>query len=42
VVQERLHHTSIKTTMDVYSHTTPGTPLPAAEQVSAMMFGSRA
>jgi hypothetical protein len=42
VVQERLDHPFIKTTMDVSSHAMPGMPLPAAEQVSAMMFGSRA
>jgi integrase len=40
VVQERLGHTSINTTMDVYSHAMPGMQSQAAEQVSAMIFGA--
>jgi integrase len=39
VVQERLGHTSIATTMNVYSHALPGMQSQAAEQVSAMIFG---
>ena len=35
VVQERLGHTSIATTMNVYSHAVPGMQSEAAEQVSA-------
>jgi integrase len=42
VVQERLGHTSINTTMDVYSHAMPGMQSQAAEQVSAMIFGGGA
>jgi len=34
VVQERLGHTSINTTMDVYSHAMPGMQSQAAEQVT--------
>ncbi len=40
VVQERLGHTTINTTMDTYSHALPGMQSQAAEQVSAMIFGS--
>jgi len=38
-VQERLGHTSITTTLNVYSHAMPGMQSQAAEQVSAMIFG---
>ena len=41
VVQERLGHTTINTTMDTYSHSLPGMQSQAAEQVSAMIFGSQ-
>lgn len=40
VVQERLGHTTISTTMDTYSHALPGMQSLAAEQVSAMIFGA--
>jgi integrase len=41
VVQERLGHSSIATTMNVYSHAMPGMQSEAAEQVSAMIFRLR-
>ena len=41
VVQERFGHTTIATTMNVYSHAIPGMQSEAAEQVSAMIFQLR-
>ncbi len=38
VVEERLGHSSIATTMNVYSNAAPGMPSQAAEQVSAMIL----
>jgi integrase len=42
IVQERLGHTDIATTMDPYSHVLPGMQSEAAEQVSNMIFGGGA
>jgi len=41
VVQERLGHTKIATTMNAYSHVVPGMQSQAAELVSAMIFGTK-
>ena len=40
VVQERLGHTNIATTMNAYSHVVPGMQSQAAKLVSAMIFGA--
>ena len=40
VVQERLGHASIKTTMDTYSHVMPGMQRSAAELVAALVGGT--
>jgi integrase len=37
VVQERLGHSSIATTLDIYSHTVPGLQKAAAEQLDALL-----
>jgi integrase len=39
IVSERLGHTTIAITLDIYSHAMPGMQSQAAEQVSAMIFG---
>ena len=39
VVQERLGHSSITVTMDLYSHLMPGLQQTAAAELSAMVFG---
>ena len=39
IVQERLGHTKIGTTMDAYSHVMPGMQSQAAAQVSALFLG---
>lgn len=40
VVQERLGHSSISITLDLYSHVVPGMQEDAAAKVGAMIFGS--
>jgi len=40
IVSERLGHTKIAITLDLYSHVIPGMQSEAAEQVSAMIFGA--
>jgi integrase len=40
IVSERLGHSSIAITLDLYSHVMPGMQSQAAEQVSAMIFGA--
>ena len=42
IVSERLGHSKIAITLDLYSHVTPGMQSDAAEQVSSMIFGSGA
>ena len=37
VVQERLGHSSIATTLDIYSHTVPGLQKAAAERIDALL-----
>ncbi|MFC1944224.1 site-specific integrase, partial [Chloroflexota bacterium] len=37
IVQERLGHSSIATTLDIYSHTVPGLQKAAAERLDALM-----
>jgi integrase len=37
VVQERLGHSSITTTLDIYSHTVPGLQKAAAERLDALL-----
>lgn len=39
VVQERLGHSNISVTMDIYSHVQPGLQKEAAERVDAILFG---
>lgn len=39
VVSERLGHSSIAITLDLYSHVTPGIARDAADQVAAAIFG---
>jgi integrase len=39
VVQERLGHATISTTMDIYSHVLPGMQESAAELVAATLDG---
>lgn len=39
IVSERLGHSTISITLDLYSHVVPGMQSEAAEQVSAMIFG---
>jgi integrase len=41
IVSERLGHSTIAITLDLYSHVLPGMQSKAAEQVSAMIFGGR-
>ena len=40
VIQEILGHSSIKTTMDTYSHVIPGMQEDAAERLQRLLFGS--
>ena len=40
IVSERLGHSTISITLDLYSHVLPGMQSEAAEQVSNMIFGS--
>src|SRR4051794_13446697 len=40
VVQERLGHSSIAITLDIYSHVAPGMQEDAAARVGAIVFGS--
>jgi integrase len=40
VVQERLGHSNIATTLDVYSHVTPEQDREAAEAVAAVILGN--
>jgi hypothetical protein len=40
VIQEILGHSSIKTTMDTYSHVIPGMQEEAAERLQRLLFGS--
>src|SRR5918997_1584398 len=40
VIQEILGHSSIKTTMDTYSHVVPGMQEEAAERLQRLLFGS--
>jgi integrase len=42
IVSERLGHTKIAITLDLYSHVMPGMQSEAAEQVSSMIFGGSA
>ena len=37
MVQERLGHSSIATTLDIYSHTVPGLQKAAAERIDALL-----
>ena len=37
IVQERLGHSSITTTLDIYSHTVPGLQKAAAERLDALL-----
>lgn len=37
IVQERLGHSSIATTLDIYSHTVPGLQKAAAERLDALL-----
>jgi len=37
VVQERLGHSSIKVTLDLYSHVTPGLQDDAASRIAALI-----
>lgn len=39
VVQERLGHSSVGVTLDIYSHVTPAMQSKAAEQVAALIYG---
>jgi integrase len=39
VVQERLGHSSVGVTLDIYSHVTPAMQSLAAEQVAALIYG---
>ncbi len=39
VVSERLGHSSVGITLDLYSHVTPGLQIEAAEKLGAMIFG---
>ncbi len=39
VVQERLGHSSISITLDLYSHVVPGMQEDAAAKVGALIFG---
>src|SRR6266496_4285827 len=39
VVQERLGHSSISMTLDLYSHVTPSLEAAAAERVAALVWG---
>jgi integrase len=39
VVQERLGHSSIAITLDIYSHVAPGMQEAAAAQLGALVFG---
>jgi hypothetical protein len=39
-MQEILGHSSVKTTMDTYSHVIPGMQEEAAERVQRLLFGS--
>jgi len=39
VVQERLGHSSIAITLDIYSHVIPGLESDAAERVAGLIFG---
>jgi integrase len=40
VVQERLGHSSVKITLDTYSHVLPNMQRDAAERVAELIFGS--
>ncbi|MCB1004332.1 MAG: tyrosine-type recombinase/integrase, partial [Acidimicrobiales bacterium] len=40
VVQERLGHSSISITLDLYSHVVPGIQEDAAAKVGAVIFGA--
>jgi integrase len=40
VIQETLGHSSIKTTMDTYSHVIPGMQEEAADRLQRLLFGS--
>ncbi len=40
VVQERLGHSSISITLDIYSHVNPAMETDAADRVAALIFGS--
>jgi integrase len=40
VVQERLGHSSIAITLDIYSHVAPGMQEDAAARLGAIVFGS--
>jgi len=42
VVQERLWHTSISITLDIYSHVVPAMETDAAERVAALILGDDA
>ncbi len=42
VVQERLGHSTISITLDIYSHVSPAMESDAAERVAALIFGSGA
>jgi integrase len=41
VVQERLGHSSIAVTMDIYSHVLPAVESDAADRVAALILGSK-
>ena len=41
VVAERLGHTTIRTTLDVYSHVQPGMQESATRMIESALFGSR-
>ncbi len=40
MIQEILGHSSIRTTMDTYSHVIPGMQEEAAERLQRLLFGS--
>ncbi len=42
VVQERLGHSSIAITLDIYSHVAPGMQEDAAAKLGAIVFGGHA
>ena len=42
IVSERLGHSTVSITLDLYSHVMPGMQSEAAEQVSSMIFGNGA